>query len=85
MYGIGVKEMAALCRVVVSGQLIRYRGGEGGFTDRFEKALSVKIGAEHVLAVNSGTSALISALVGLEIGPGDEVIVPAYTWGKSVV
>jgi dTDP-4-amino-4,6-dideoxygalactose transaminase len=33
--------------------------------------------------VNSGTSALICALVGLGIGPGDEVLVPAYTWVSS--
>ena len=38
------------------------------------------MGAQHALAVNSGTSALICALVGAGIGPGDEVLVPAYTW-----
>lgn len=80
MYEIGVREMVALCRVVYGGQLMRFRGGEGGFTDRFEAALCDKIGVKHALTVNSGTSALISALVGLGVGPGDEVIVPAYTW-----
>ena len=38
------------------------------------------LSVEHVLGVNSGTSALICALVGAGIGPGDEVLVPAYTW-----
>ena len=38
------------------------------------------MGTTHSLAVNSGTSALICALVGAGIGPGDEVLVPAYTW-----
>ncbi len=80
MYEIGLREMAALCRVIASGRLMRYQGGKNGFINRFEKALCQKTGARHALAVNSGTSALISALVGLGIGPGDEVIVPAYTW-----
>lgn len=80
MYEIGLREMAALCRVTASRQLMRYRGGENGFTDRFEKALCEKTRARHALTVNSGTSALVCALVGLGIGPGDEVIVPAYTW-----
>ncbi|MCA1810308.1 MAG: DegT/DnrJ/EryC1/StrS family aminotransferase, partial [Lentisphaerae bacterium] len=37
----------------------------------------------HVLAVNSGTSALIAALVAAGVGPGDEVIVPGYTFFAS--
>lgn len=77
---VGIREMIAVNRVLARGQLLRYRGGENGFTDRFETALSKKIGVKHSLAVNSGTSALIAALVGAGIGPGDEVLVPAYTW-----
>lgn len=77
---VGVLEMIAVNRVMARGQLLRYRGGEGGYTTRFERRLSEKIGVKHALAVNSGTSALISALVGAGIGPGDEVLVPAYTW-----
>ena len=42
--------------------------------------MAAEFGVEHVLAVNSGTSALICALVGAGVGPGDEVLVPAYTW-----
>jgi dTDP-4-amino-4,6-dideoxygalactose transaminase len=38
------------------------------------------MGTSHALAVNSGTSALVCGLVGMGVGPGDEVIVPAYTW-----
>jgi len=47
---------------------------------KFEKMVREKIHAKHVLAVNSGTSALIAALVAAGIGPGDEVIIPAYTF-----
>ncbi len=45
-----------------------------------EREFAARAGVPHALAVNSGTSALICALTGLGIGPGDEVIVPAYTW-----
>ncbi|MGU3496064.1 DegT/DnrJ/EryC1/StrS family aminotransferase [Xanthobacteraceae bacterium A53D] len=77
---VGVAEIIAVNQVLMKGQLLRYRGGEKGFTTRFEAQLSSKIGVRHSLTVNSGTSALIAALVGAGIGPGDEVLVPAYTW-----
>ena len=41
------------------------------------------MGATYGLAVTSGTAALICGLVGLGIGPGDEVILPAFTWIAS--
>ena len=77
---VGFREWIAVSRVIARGQLLRYRGGEDGFTTRFEAQLCKKIGVKHALTVNSGTSALISALVAAGIGPGDEVLVPAYTW-----
>lgn len=66
--------------MIESGQLFRYRGGEGGETDQFEAEWCAKIGVKHTTAVTSGTAALICGLVGMGIGPGDEVIVPAYTF-----
>lgn len=77
---VGISEMIAVNRVMARGQLLRYRGGENGYTTRFEAQFRDKIGTKHALTVNSGTSALIAALVGAGIGPGDEVLVPAYTW-----
>jgi dTDP-4-amino-4,6-dideoxygalactose transaminase len=77
--------MVMLGRVVSSGRLLRYGAGERGFTARFEAKLEEMIGVKHVLTVNSGTSALIAALVGLGVGPGDEVLVPAYTWISTAV
>jgi len=46
----------------------------------FERAFAARIGVQHALAVNSGTSALVCGLIGLGVGPEDEVVVPAYTW-----
>jgi len=48
-----------------------------------EQAISQYHGNRHALVVNSGHAALMSALMGLEIGPGDEVITTPYTWGAS--
>ncbi|MFI9306710.1 DegT/DnrJ/EryC1/StrS family aminotransferase [Streptomyces triculaminicus] len=58
--------------------------GEGVMVRRFEQAAATRFGAAHCLGVNSGTSALIAALVGLGIGPGDEVIVPGYMFVASI-
>jgi dTDP-4-amino-4,6-dideoxygalactose transaminase len=82
---VGLREFVTLGRVIASGQLLRYRAGEHGFTTRFETQLAEKLGVKHVLAVNSGTSALISALVAAGVGPGDEVLVPAYTWVSTAI
>ena len=46
----------------------------------FEKELAAHRGAKYCLAVTSGTAALIVAVAGLGVGPGDEVILPAWTW-----
>lgn len=72
--------VAAAVRTVARGRLSRYAGHVPSTTDRFETELASFIGVEHALAVNSGTSALFSALAALHVGPGDEVLVPAYTW-----
>ena len=46
----------------------------------FEKAYAEITGAKHCLATSCGTSALTSTLGALDIGPGDEVIIPPYTF-----
>lgn len=46
----------------------------------FEKEFATRMGTRYALAVTSGTAALQCALAALEIGPGDEVILPSWTW-----
>ncbi|HID24057.1 MAG TPA: DegT/DnrJ/EryC1/StrS family aminotransferase, partial [Planctomycetaceae bacterium] len=47
---------------------------------QFEKAYAEHLGVQFALGVTSGTTALFTAMAALEIGPGDEVILPAWTW-----
>ena len=49
----------------------------------FEKALSEAVATEHAVTVSSGTAALHASMHALEVGPGDEVIVPAMTFAAT--
>jgi len=53
---------------------------EGPFIDRFESGLADYLDVEHAVTVNSGTTALVASLRAANIGPGDEVIVPSFTF-----
>lgn len=79
------EEEQAVLEVLRTKRLFRYYGPAEGESKvaSLEKAFAQFMGAEYAVAVNSGTSALISGLQGLGVGPGDEVIVPAYTWIAS--
>jgi len=52
---------------------------KGKFVDQFEEKFASYIGARHAIAVSSGTAALHLALAALDIQPGDEIIMPAFT------
>ncbi len=52
----------------------------GGKVAQFEQAYAAHIGAKFALGVTSGTTALYAAMAALEVGPGDEVILPAWNW-----
>ncbi|MGZ8210742.1 MAG: DegT/DnrJ/EryC1/StrS family aminotransferase [Burkholderiales bacterium] len=80
--------VAAVREVMRSKKLFRYYGPspqpfQGSRARELEQAFIQRFDVPHALAVNSGTSALVCALAALDIGPGDEVIVPAYTWVSS--
>ncbi len=84
---VGDEELAELADVIRSGRLSRYGPDDGTFpakVRRLEEAVAELAGVRHALAVNAGTSALFLALGGLGVGPGDEVIVPGFTYVATI-
>jgi dTDP-4-amino-4,6-dideoxygalactose transaminase len=55
----------------------------GAFTDRCERELEKRLGAPRVLLTPSGTAALEAAALLLDVGPGDEVILPSFTFAST--
>jgi 8-amino-3,8-dideoxy-alpha-D-manno-octulosonate transaminase len=76
------EEKEAVLRVLDKKRVFRFlsRGIEDSEASRLEAGYREFSGRAHALAVSSGTAALITALAAAGIGPGDEVIVPAYTY-----
>ncbi|MEA3276007.1 MAG: DegT/DnrJ/EryC1/StrS family aminotransferase, partial [Pseudomonadota bacterium] len=76
---IGEEEQAAVREVLASGWITT-----GPKAQAFEEALAGYLGGGvRVLAFNSGTSALEASLLAADVGPGDEVIVPAMSFVAS--
>ncbi|MBI4026171.1 MAG: DegT/DnrJ/EryC1/StrS family aminotransferase [Verrucomicrobia bacterium] len=73
----GEREIEAATRVIRSGQLCAQSGDE---VRTFEQQFAQYMGVKHAIAVANGTTAIHTALAALDIGPGDEVIVPALTF-----
>ncbi len=87
-YFFGDEEKKEVMEVLESGYLSRY-GDESNpafkaKVGNYEKQMAQTMGAEYCVAVNSGTSALMACLFAMGIGPGDEVIVPGYTFIASM-
>jgi len=75
------REEQALLEVLESRSPFRFWGpGKPIKVLRFEEDFAKYMGTRFALGVTSGTAALDCAVAGLGTGPGDEVIVPAYTW-----
>jgi perosamine synthetase len=72
---VGEPELAAIAEVLASGMLTM-----GPKVAELEEAIAAACGTAHAAACSSGTAALHLALLALGVGPGDEVIVPAYTF-----
>jgi 8-amino-3,8-dideoxy-alpha-D-manno-octulosonate transaminase len=79
MFKIGDDELEAVKRVLEKKQLFRYVS-EKSECDLFEEELCQKFGIEYAHMVTSGTNALVLAMQSAGIGPGDEVIIPSYTF-----
>lgn len=87
MYRIGEEELLELRKVIESKNLFRIGNPAAGHlqeVERFEREWAEKIGTEYALLLSGGgTAALICGLNGIGIGPGDEVLIPAYTFMAS--
>jgi dTDP-4-amino-4,6-dideoxygalactose transaminase len=75
---IGEREIEAAVRVLRSGMVV-----QGPEVATFEQEFSELVDGRHCVAVNSGTSALQLALMAMGLGPGDEVIVPSFSFAAT--
>ncbi len=81
----GEEELAAVAEVLRSRSPFRFYGHDlQHYADRLEAAYCRRLGRRSCLAVNSGTSALSIAMAMLDVGPGDEVILPGYLWVSCI-
>ncbi len=71
-------DIEAAVRVLRSGMVV-----QGPEVRAFEEEFAPVAGAAHCVAVNSGTSALHLSLMALDLGPGDEVIVPSFSFAAT--
>lgn len=79
MYRIGKEEIEAVARAINTKDFFKINGS-GCEVLNFENEWKTYMGTDYSLLMSSGFGAIVSALIGLGIGPGDEVIVPAYTY-----
>ena len=85
VHHMGEEEVEAAVRVLRSRSLFRYYGVDLQHeVENFEAEFAQFVGIQHALAVSSGTMALATALSALGVGPGQEVIIPAYMWVSVV-
>ena len=80
---IGEEEIENVVEVLKSGMI-----AQGPKVEEFEQKFAQWVGAEHAIAVNSGTAALHTALLSCDIGPGDDVITTPFTFiasGNAIV
>jgi dTDP-4-amino-4,6-dideoxygalactose transaminase len=78
---VRANDQQALVEVLHSGHWFRDSGQQ---VNQFEAAYAALTGARHCVATANGTSALLASLGALGIGPGDEVIVPPYTFVATI-
>ena len=75
---VGEDEIEAAVRVLRSGMVV-----QGPEVAAFEEEFSALVDGRHCVAVNSGTSALQLSLMAIGMAPGDEVIVPSFSFAAT--
>lgn len=87
-YLVGTEEKKEIADVMETGYLFRYGSEDDpSFKHKvatFEKEFAAHMDAKYCIATNSGTGSLLCCLTAIGIGPGDEVIVPGYTFIASI-
>jgi perosamine synthetase len=76
---IGEREVTYVTAAVKSGWV----SSKGPYVAEFEQALAQRVDAQYAVAVSSGTAALTLSMAALGIGPGDEVIVPTFSFAAT--
>ena len=79
---MGKEEIEAVVEVLKSG-ILTEKSGRGPRVLQFEKEFAKFVGAKHAVAVSSGTAALHASLLAAGIQPGDEVVVPSFTFSAT--
>ncbi len=88
---MGKEEQSAVCRVIDSGVLSKFLGSwhedfyGGPEVQALEKEWAEYFCVKNAIAVNSATSGLFCAMGAVGVGPGDEVIVPAFSFPASAI
>lgn len=80
---IGEEEKNAVLKVLESLQLTDSSFEGGKFVKEFEKLFAEYVGVKHAIAVNSGTSAILAALMALEVSEGCETLTPGFTFAST--
>ena len=75
---IAAEDLQAVREALASGHLV-----QGTHVAAFEQIVAKYVGCQYAVAVSSGTAALHLALLALDIGPGDIVLVTAYSWPST--
>lgn len=85
VHWIDDEEAEAVQDVIKNGSMFRYYGvNKPSYVDKLEEAAKKFYNVKYVLGVNSGTGALACTMAALDIGPGCEVIIPAFLWVATV-
>jgi perosamine synthetase len=79
---LGKEEIEAVVDVLKSG-ILTEKSGRGPRVLQFEREFAKFVGAKHAIAVSSGTAALHAALLAVGVKPGDEVVIPSFTFAAT--
>jgi len=74
------KEKLEVMKVMDSGFLTTAASEGGAYVKKMQSSLESFLNVKHVLAVNSGTAALYASLLAIGVKPGDEVLIPSFTF-----